>query len=100
MKINVTPDEFFNLIALYLLERFEERKIEMKSDTEDGFVRLSEDGEDIIKKMGKRNLGPDLRKFKMQVPIVNRNKYNFIKKAFKGEALSDYIITIKGNKDE
>lgn len=100
MKINVTPDEFFNLIALYLLERFEERKIEMNSDSEDGFVKLSEDGEEIIRKMGKRNLGPELRKFKMQIPVVNRNKYNFIKRAFKGEALSDYVINIRGTKNE
>lgn len=100
MKINVTPDEFFNIVVLYLLERFEERKIEMKSDTEGDFVSLSEDNEELVKFMGKRNLGPEFRRMKMKMPVINRNKYNFIKKAFKGEALSDNMITIKGKENE
>lgn len=101
MRIDVTPNEFLNIVILYLLERLEERSLEMPNETDTKFIRLSEEGEDILEIFKKRNLGTEFKRYRIKTPIVNRNKYNFIKKAFKGEALTDNIIKIKvENKDE
>lgn len=100
MRIEVTPDEFMKIIILYLLERMEERKLELPNDTEKGYIQLDEDSEYMIDMFAKRNFGVEFRKMKFGMPIVTRNKYNFIKKAFKGDALSDNIIKIKGSKNE
>lgn len=100
MRIEVTPNEFLKFVVLYLLERMEERKFEVPNDTEKGYIQLDEDAEYIINMIAKRNLGVEFKRMKLNMPIINRNKYNFIKKAFKGDALTDNIIKIKGNSNE
>lgn len=93
MKIKVDLNEYFDFTVLYLLERLEERRNE--SDTSE-FIRLSEDREKILSLLDGRNVLGELKRYKVSSPILSRNKYNFIKKVFKGQSVSDNFVDIKG----
>jgi hypothetical protein len=91
MKIKVDLNEYFDFTLLYILERLEERK----GESED-FVRLSEEREKILSLLESRNILGELKRYKVNSPILSRNKYNFIKKTFKGASVSDSFVDIKG----
>lgn len=93
MKIKVDLNEYFDFTVLYLLERLEERRNE--SDTSE-FIRLSEDREKILSLLDGRNVLGELKRYKVSSPILSRNKYDFIKKVFKGQSVSDNFVDIKG----
>ena len=98
MKIKVDLNEYFDFTLLYILERLEERRSE--SDYSE-FVRLSEDREKILSLLNSRNILGELKRYKVNSPILSRNKYNFIKKVFRGDSVSDSFVDIKGEiKDE
>ena len=93
MKIKVDLNEYFDFTLLYILERLEERRSESDSSE---FIRLSEDREKILSLLNSRNILGELKRYKVSSPILSRNKYNFIKKVFNGESVSDSFVDIKG----
>lgn len=98
MKITVTPDEFFDLAMMYILERFEERNLEFPEETSNKFIPLSPEAEKLIVDLSRKNVGVNFRQYRLKCPIINRNKYKFISKIFKGESISDSTITVERGK--
>lgn len=99
MKIQATPEEFLGIVALYLLERLEERELEFQDGTSTEKIILSEESERVLAMLSRKGFGVELRRYKLKMPVLTRNKYNFIKKIFKGMAESEYNIGIKGKND-
>ena len=93
MKVKVDLNEYFDFTLLYLLDRLEERRNESDSSE---FISLSEDREKILSLLDSRNILGELKRYKVNSPILSRNKYNFIKKVFKGQSVSDNFVDIKG----
>jgi hypothetical protein len=100
MKIRTDLNEFFDFAVLYLLERLEERRKSTDEESSE-YLKLSEDREKILDLLQSRNVLGELKRYKLASPILSRNKYNFVKKVFKGQSVSDSLVDIKGEiKDE
>lgn len=97
MKIKVDLNEYFDFTILYLLERLEERRNETDDSSE--YIKLSPEREKILSLLDGRNVLGELKRYKVRSPILSRNKYNFIKKTFRGATVSDSFIDIKGEID-